>query len=291
MRHPPAMAIPSYDLYGDLEETLVFDDVLHCESVAARSRIHDWSFVAHRHLRLHQFFWITKGGGRVTIDGIPHRFGPHVLIFVPRLVVHGFLFAPGTAGWVVTVPSTLPLPLPEGPQLLKVTGAADPPSVTGLFARIAEEHAHARPARRALLEALAVSLAVWVLRAAGGQTLPPDSARRRLMRRFTTLIEEHFREQWQVDSYARALAVTPTHLTRICREIAGRPASALIQDRLLLEARRQLAHTNLRVSAIAQDLGFADPAYFTRLFTQKVGATPTEFRAGSASRRPARGRG
>lgn len=280
------MGIPSFDLYGEQAARDRPPDVLHCESIAARSRLHDWSFVAHRHDSLHQIFWVTRGGGRAVIDGSPHGFGPATLIFVPRLTVHGFAFTPGTAGWVLTLPASLPLPLPEAPVVLKVTGAAEPAQLTGIVSTIADEHDRDRPARAEMLAAQATILAVWLLRATRSREAPRDSARRRLMRRFTALIEEHYRDHWQVDEYAAALAVTPTHLTRVCRAVTGKAASALIQDRLLLEARRLLAHTGLRVGEIAHALGYVDPAYFTRVFTARLRQTPTAFRA-AAERRPA----
>ncbi|WP_157982059.1 helix-turn-helix domain-containing protein [Oceanicella sp. SM1341] len=272
------MAIPSFELFGEAETTGDMPDVLHCESIAARSRIYDWSFVAHRHHGLHQFFWVSRGGGRVSIDGEPQGFGPHTLLFIPRLCVHGFAFTPGTSGWVVTLPASMPLPVPETPQVLKVNGVSDPAGVTGLFAAIAEEHSHERPGRAEALQAHAMLLSVWVMRAMEARETPPDSPRRKLMRRFGALLEENYRQHWQVDRYAETLAVTPTHLTRTCREVTGKAASALIQERVLLEARRQLAYTDMRVSEIAQDLGYQDPAYFTRIFTNKVGRTPTAFR-------------
>ncbi|MEM9050340.1 MAG: helix-turn-helix domain-containing protein [Pseudomonadota bacterium] len=273
------MGIPVFELYGETEAPGDAPDVLHCEAIATRSRLYDWTFTAHRHDALHQFFWITKGGGRTSIDGAPHGFGQATLIFVPRLTVHGFAFTPGTAGWVVTVPASLDLPLPQTPQILKVAGASEPTLVTGIFNTIAEEHGADRPARGQMLSAQAAMLAVWVLRTAQAREAPRESARRRLMRRFTTLVEENYRAQWQVDTYAAALAVTPTHLTRVCREVTGKAASTLIQDRVMLEARRLLVYTRMRISQIAHALGFSDPAYFTRVFTARVRKTPTAFRA------------
>lgn len=79
---------------------------------------------------------------------------------------------------------------------------------------------------------------------------------------------------------AAALAVTPTHLSRVCRERAGKPASALIRERQMLEARRLLASTQQDVAGIAWRIGFADPSYFARVFTAETGLSPRAFRAG-----------
>jgi transcriptional regulator GlxA family with amidase domain len=61
--------------------------------------------------------------------------------------------------------------------------------------------------------------------------------------------------------------------------VAGRPASALLHARLVLEAKRLLVYTPMRVAEVSWTLGFADPAYFTRFFTQKTGLPPSKFRA------------
>ena len=81
-----------------------------------------------------------------------------------------------------------------------------------------------------------------------------------------------------MSDYARELGVTPTHLSRVCRETCGRPASALLHDRQLFEARRLLAETKIPVQDIAEALGFGSAAYFSRSFQARTGKTPTAFR-------------
>jgi AraC family transcriptional activator of pobA len=72
--------------------------------------------------------------------------------------------------------------------------------------------------------------------------------------------------------------VTPTHLSRLTREAFGCPATHMIRDRVVREARRNLVYTNLPVSTIAYSLGFNDPAYFSRTFAAATGLSPSEFR-------------
>ncbi|MCB1329814.1 MAG: AraC family transcriptional regulator, partial [Maritimibacter sp.] len=74
------------------------------------------------------------------------------------------------------------------------------------------------------------------------------------------------------------LGVTPTHLSRVMRGATGQPATAAIQDRIIREARRNLAYSNLSVSQIAYGLGYDDPAHFSRVFRRATGLSPSEFR-------------
>jgi AraC family transcriptional activator of pobA len=99
-----------------------------------------------------------------------------------------------------------------------------------------------------------------------------------LVQRFVELIELHFLEHWQVRDYAEALSISTTHLSRLTRATTGHSALRLIEARLMREARRNLAYTNLSVSTIAYSLGYTDPAYFTRAFKRDSGLSPRAFR-------------
>ncbi len=88
-------------------------------------------------------------------------------------------------------------------------------------------------------------LAVWLERQIAALPDPearPDKARR-LTAAFTALVERDFRSGKSVNDYAAELGVTPTHLSRVCNAACGRPASALLADRVHYEARRLLAET------------------------------------------------
>ena len=124
-------------------------------------------------------------------------------------------------------------------------------------------------------------LGVWLERQSVRQA--PDEAQRldatrRLVARYTALLERDFRSGMGVADFAAALGVTPTHLSRCCRQTCGKPASALLHDRLTFEARRMLKETNKPVGQIATELGFTSPAYFARAFQNQTGQSPSAFR-------------
>ena len=72
--------------------------------------------------------------------------------------------------------------------------------------------------------------------------------------------------------------MTPQHLSRVLRDATGEPVSKAIEARLVREARRNLVFTNLPVATIAYELGYADPAYFSRVFARATGMSPKAFR-------------
>ena len=139
----------------------------------------------------------------------------------------------------------------------------------------ADTPAHDRAARHYL-----GLLGVWLERQAvrAAPESPRPDAARRLVARYTALMEREFRRGVGVGELAVALGVTPTHLTRCCRAACGRSAIDLLQDRRIFEARRMLSETDMAVGRIGTSLGFASAAYFTRAFSHLTGVSPTAFR-------------
>ena len=68
---------------------------------------------------------------------------------------------------------------------------------------------------------------------------------------------------------------------KLMRNKVGVSVSKLILEKRLLESKRALAFTDKNVQEVAYDLGYKDPAYFNRFFTEKVGSTPREFKHAS----------
>ncbi|MEP6794268.1 MAG: helix-turn-helix domain-containing protein, partial [Saprospiraceae bacterium] len=95
---------------------------------------------------------------------------------------------------------------------------------------------------------------------------------------FHELIEKNFVELKTPREYAPLLHVTPNHLNAYCKRKSGMTAGQLIRQRILLEAKRLLAHTKLSVSEISFKLGFVDNSYFGRYFKKYCGTTPEGFR-------------
>jgi AraC-like DNA-binding protein len=95
---------------------------------------------------------------------------------------------------------------------------------------------------------------------------------------FQELIEQNFLKLKLPKEYAEILNLTPNYLNSLCKKVSGKSAGELIRQRVLLEAKRLLAHTSLTVSEIAFQLGFEDNSYFGRFFTKYTGSTPASFR-------------
>ncbi|WP_306734115.1 helix-turn-helix domain-containing protein [Marimonas arenosa] len=281
-----ASHIQTFALFGDDSE---LPDVVHVETIEARSRLHDWEFTPHRHGNLHQVLLLQSGGGEATLDGRALPLSDMKIINVPIGIVHGYRFDEGTRGHVVTLAAEVfdgSLRPSEGlAGILARPALIDAPEPIAETIRRIEAAFISRSFGRAqILRSLSGLLLGQIAQAmmetddlAGPAATPP------LLARFDHLIEQHYRSAWSVSDYARALAVTPTHLSRISRAATGRPASKRIEERLIREARRNLVYTNLPVSTIAYELGFDDPAYFSRVFSRATGLSPRAFRERAAA--------
>jgi AraC family transcriptional activator of pobA len=278
---PAKPAIEIYNLFGEHSD---LPDVVHCETIPARSVLHDWNFAPHRHARLHQVLLIESGGGRATIEGQDYALGPMRAINLPVGSVHGFSFVKGTQGWVLTIATEVldeVLMPSEGltavlgqPAVLRGTGA-----MRAVMKQIFAEFAGRHFGRAHLLRALAGTLFGLVARELSKDNGRKDpTATSDLLQRFHALIEQHYLKHWTVAQYADALSVTPTHLSRVARAATGHSASRVILNRIVREARRDLVYTNMPISTIAYALGFKDPAYFSRVYSTATGFSPRVFR-------------
>jgi AraC-like DNA-binding protein len=99
-----------------------------------------------------------------------------------------------------------------------------------------------------------------------------------VFRDFSRHLEIHFREKHNVADYADLLHIAPKTLTHKFKNLNLDSPNQFIINRILLEAKRLLFYTDKPVKEIAYNLGYEDPAYFNRLFTNKIGSTPTNFK-------------
>ncbi len=240
-----------------------------------------WRVEAMRALSEPCLLWFTRGQGRITIGGVTRGYGPHNAVFIPAGVMHGFEVGPQTHGMAIFFGRGSDVTLPHAAQHLRIRDAAVQAELSGIIEAVQRELESTRPgAERAARHHVGL-LGVWLERQVGQLAAaepPRPNAARRLVARYTAALERDFRTDQRVADYAATLGVTPTHLTRACRESCGRAASDLLSDRRMFEARRLLAETRVPVKEIATSLGFASPAYFTRAFQAKTGRTPSAFR-------------
>ena len=97
---------------------------------------------------------------------------------------------------------------------------------------------------------------------------------------FKDLLENNFAEIKTVSGYAEKINVSEKRLNQATSKVLGKSPKELIDDRILLEAKRLLVHGNKSIKEIGFDLGFEEPTNFIKYFRKHIGKTPMEFREG-----------
>lgn len=105
-----------------------------------------------------------------------------------------------------------------------------------------------------------------------------DTKQLDIVREFNFLVEQHFREKHNVADYAELLFKSPKTLSNYFARYNHKTPLQIIQERIMVEARRLLHYTDLAIKEIAYELGFDDIQAFSRLFRKKEGMAPTEYR-------------
>ncbi|QNP75154.1 AraC family transcriptional regulator [Streptomyces roseirectus] len=267
-------------------EVLTFAEIAGRLSGAEFRRVHRLDF---HHLTL-----VHGGTGTGMVDFLPTSLGPGTLLHIRPGQVQRL--PTGADGSPAHLDATSVLFTPDFPPRLPAAARLDvvgpelwrpaPPDhgpLRDAFAGLAAEYAAypgaAPDLSRELLGHLLAALLLRVARLPSPDGRPrtsPDEPyarfRRELERSFTTLRQAH--------DYAARLGYSVKTLNRACRRATGQTAKQLVDARVVLEAKRLLAHTDLPVAAISHRLSFSEPTNFGKFFTRTTGVTPGVFREG-----------
>lgn len=246
----------------------------------------------HRHDFFH-IVWVDRGTGRHVIDSETYEVRPRTLFFMSPGQIHDFELSPDAEGYTISFSAEFfALQLQNKNLLTEIPVYNLESSIQALYPQEAdaaeilqvldairhEYHSDefgAQDMIRSYLFILLVKASRLVTPSRGA-----DAARQgqNVYRHFKHALEEHFSTRQEVGHYASMLRVTERFLNDAVRRATGRTAAQMIRDRVILEAKRLLAHSGVAVGDVGSQLGFEDPAYFSRCFKKHTGRTPLEFR-------------
>lgn len=228
----------------------------------------------------HALIWITRGQGRTVIDGVLRGVTVHTALCIPAGTMIHLDLSPQSFGTVCVVPRRSPVLMPDQPTILRVRDADAQNELSALLEVMQREQKSDRPFVDEAMNAHAALLTVWLRRAIIDQRDDKIdyTAAQRLAMAYTALIERDFSSGKPMADYAKALGVTPTHLTRACRTSSGMTASELLTGRTVYAMRDLLETTDHPANRVAAMLGFKSAAYFSRFVLQHTGQTPTALR-------------
>lgn len=253
----------------------------------------------------HVLALIASGTGAHEADFRAYRLRPGSAVWIRPGMVHRWSDIDACEGPLVLFPPGFLPGLTAEEAGAPACRHLDPQGLSlALLAADHLRHEYEAAARAPLLASPALPahlLAALVLRVLAG---PPDRAREAaaddgsasggaggsasgsiaVFRAYRAAVEAHFCEWHQVADYARALGYDVRTLTRATRAATGTGAKAFLDQRVLLEAKRLLAHTDLPVTGCARRLGFRDAANFTTFFRRQAATPPAAWRAAYGAR-------
>lgn len=246
-------------------QRLDFDLLMQIESGAATHTVDFADYSLHPG----DVLWVRAGqvhqwGAIDHIEGPVVMFGPHTVDDATRDLIRSHMLRPQTHWPGSDLTGT---PVPHALALL-----------TTIAAPRANGPADLRQAAIARsLAALLIELAV--VRATDNP--PNEGPTHQAFDWFRDHIEDHFRTWHKVGEYADRLGYSSRTLNRLARQYTGLSAKDLIDERVALEAKRLLSHSDAPVSEIGEHLGFDDASNFSSYFRSKTRMTPGAFRARS----------
>ena len=140
-----------------------------------------------------------------------------------------------------------------------------------------QETAAEKATMRRMVETF-IGIVAEAVEAAGMQQTRHNQRHVSLVVSFRRLLAEHLAANRQPSHYASLLNISAVYLNEVVKSVTGMNATSFIKNEVVLRAKRQLVHTDLSIKEIADSLGIDDHAYFSRMFTQATGVSPTLFR-------------
>lgn len=237
----------------------------------------------------HLVFVVTAGAGHHTVDFAEHPLGPGSVMWVRPGQVQQFDPAFQLRGPLLMFRPDFPPPGtavddPFGAVTWTLSPAQRRLVQAGLrhlaveYAALPDQWNVAHSAVLAHLLGAVLHRLVLADKGTQAASQRPVPASREVFTRFRAAVERDFAEVRHVEHYARTLGYSTRTVARATTAVAGMSPKAFIDHRVVLEARRLLAHTDLPAARIADRLGFPDPTNFLKFFQHRTGTTPGRFR-------------
>ncbi|MBB5868010.1 AraC-like DNA-binding protein [Allocatelliglobosispora scoriae] len=242
----------------------------------------------HRHT-FYEIVFVTGGTGEHVVDLAAHPLRPpHLCVIVPGQV-HYWHEVSDLDGAVVLLTDEFLAERPRDRELLHALGEqpwrtlapGDAGDIAAVVGHLRREYAALAPGSLGVLQAYLHILLVlgWRL----GDAAAPVAGTGRaaaVTAQFTRLLNQPGGARRSVRECAARLGISMGYLGEAVREVAGHTPGQLIRRAQILEAKRLLANSPLTVAQVGRELGFDDPAYFSRFFRRETGTTPGDFRRG-----------
>ncbi|MGJ8695243.1 MAG: helix-turn-helix domain-containing protein [Verrucomicrobiaceae bacterium] len=245
----------------------------------------------HRHPYF-EIFYLSRAKGTFLADFVTYPVEDDCLVFISPGQVHGWPGGGKLRGRMISFDQAfvadhdhpdemlIRSPLFYESTVVPVVQVGENPLVGSLFAEIAREFHHTCSDSLTALRSLLHLLIIQAHRMHSHSVPDSPPASIRIYQQFIKLLNGEVPEKNLPSHYAAALGISADHLGQCVRQCCGHSAGSLVRRRIILEAKRLLAHSQLTIAEVAYQLHFKDPSYFSRFFKRHAGVLPTAFRVG-----------
>ncbi|MDD7915604.1 helix-turn-helix domain-containing protein [Polaribacter ponticola] len=240
----------------------------------------------------YSIYWIQEGSGTYNIDFEQYQFTDNVLFFLSpgqvftvdseliktayKLTFSRDFYCIQTHDAEVACNGILFNNIYETPFVkpcAKETG-----KLNFILESLIEEFQQNETAQYDMLQSYLKQFIISAVRVKKENHVIKDDTETRLFKDFSLLVEMNYKTLHAVTDYATRLGLSPKSITKHFQKLGAKTPSDFIKSRILLEAKRLLIYTDKTVKEIAFELGFNDPAYFTRFFTKAILKSPLQFK-------------
>ncbi len=287
---PPVLKISNFDDYNNC---MKFDENFYTRRFSDHVKENLFTEKPHAH-DFYLILLITKGSGLHTIDFQDYKVFPGALFIVSPGQIHQWNLSEDTEGYILFFTkkyflfdfdtdklsrfpffnSTFSLPFfhltPEEQKIITIK-----------YRTICKEY-HAQLQNhhemiRMTLNAMFIELTrIYEVKNENSKNFSYDILQ---LNKFESLVDTHFLEHQPVSFYSNTLNISDRQLGYLCKKTVNKAPSEILMERILLEAKRLIIHSNLSISAISLQLNYTDTSYFIRLFKRITKQTPEQFRA------------
>lgn len=285
------MSVPNYLLYGQPSDGPV-DWFLNTEILAKRCKERGWKIGLHSHPGFAQIMIVLQGSGTMKLQQMEIPFASPCALIIPIDTIHGFDYELETDGRVLTLADyCVQQTLSRLPQVSELLGQ---PAVIPLkkdakqldllsrrIDNIERELKGKGESYEVIIESDLIAILIELQRAAlqvKSSTSEFNDRQLKIVADFKALIEEHLHSNLKITRYSELLNVSGFQLRSSCECVTGKSPKEIVEERRLMEAKKDLIFTAKPIEQIAYKLGFTDPSYFTRYFKKMEGESPSIFR-------------
>jgi len=280
-------AIPRYSLKESSIQGNAYFEILKANGEFVKRRT---NFLTPHRKDYYLFVLVRSGGSKHWVDFTPYVLKPDTFYFTTPHQVHLKEKSAPLEGTLLSFSEeflqlddskllkTLPIILNQENHHELQLQPEDVAFIDDIMNKMLQEHHASKDWQSSMLQSYLKVLVIYLSRLYTEQFETIAPADRIYLKKFKDLIEQNFTRLHQVSDYAREMKITAGHLNDIVKEQSGRSAIEHIHQRLIVEAKHFLLHTELSSKEIAYELGFEDSAYFGRFFKRLTDTTPVLFR-------------